>query len=250
MKNFIFTALLFLSIKSFSQTTTVDVGNTTSPFDSSFVVQTTGQIDTFNINNHPGAGPYQNGEILICKDASLVYDFQPGTSSNPTFYLEEYATLKILQPMFDFKIYMRANSSVDFNGQDAFVKIKRESSATYVNYNVPNSNIQDSIFISVNYTFSSWPGAQSPCLNSTFIKDKNLVALFSISPIPTSQFINIKGDLNKIASIQINNLLGQTVLKEHKNFSQIDVQQLQKGMYFITFITKEDFTETLKLIKE
>ncbi len=250
MKNFIFTALLFLSLNSFCQTTTVDIKAISNPFDSTYVIQSS-TTDSFHNGNHPGAGPYQNGEIYVCEGAILKYNYQMGTSSGPTFFLESKAKLILYGDLVDARIYLKDSAIIDCNGFNLYVigSIKRVTTASIINQG-SSSNYQDSVFTAINYTFTSWPGSLSPCINNTSIKDNNFITKFNLSPIPANQFLQITGNTNEIASVQIKNLLGETIYVQKENFENVNIQNLNTGIYFITLINHKNLSQTLKFIKE
>jgi hypothetical protein len=72
----------------------------------------------------------------------------------------------------------------------------------------------------------------------------------NVFPNPSQQTISISGiqPSEAIQSIQLINLLGQVVLSENNNFSQIDVHMLDKGHYFVRIETS-DRIEVLEIIR-
>jgi hypothetical protein len=81
---------------------------------------------------------------------------------------------------------------------------------------------------------------------------ENLTDLASLSvfPNPSQQNITVAGILpsETLHSLQITNHLGQVVLFENKQFSQLDVHMLDKGHYFIRIETSER-SEVLEFIR-
>jgi AAA15 family ATPase/GTPase len=74
--------------------------------------------------------------------------------------------------------------------------------------------------------------------------------LISIYPNPTTSFLNIVDKDNQLqnATIQIKNYLGQIVLSSPFT-SQINLQNLSAGMYFLT-VKDKDYLKTFKIIRE
>jgi hypothetical protein len=69
-----------------------------------------------------------------------------------------------------------------------------------------------------------------------------------IYPNPTSYNIFIKGNTQVIRFIEIFTITGQRLLSLEKDFSEINIQSLQSGVYFVKLNTK-NASRTIKLIK-
>jgi hypothetical protein len=203
--NLLCIALFASALNANAQVRTVNIGTSTGLFDSTYVFQSY-TTDSVHSGNQPGTGPYMNGDIYVCKGATLKYGFGPGTSSMPTFYLDENARLIFYTNQYDIKIFAKAGASVDANNQDMLLHIKRESTASLVNIN-GNSTIYDSVFTTVNYTFSAWPGSANPCnipaginnqapqkLSATVIADQ----LYFNTSLQTAQVVDMQGRSHKV----------------------------------------------------
>ena len=83
------------------------------------------------------------------------------------------------------------------------------------------------------------------CITST--NDLLEDGVITISPNPTRNMLNISTEQN-LERLEITNVMGQSVLSQNYN-TQIDVSNLVKGMYMITFY-KENRSHTIKFIKE
>ena len=227
----ILSLILLLQFAVSAQTSTVNVGITGSPFDSTFVVQT-GITDSFHAGNHPGAGPYQNGEILLCSHATLKYNYTMGTSSGPTFYLEPYAKLIFYGDMADAKIYMKDSAVVDLMGHNIYIaQVKRLSSAAVVNAS-PTSSYSDSVFATINFTFNLWPGALSPCNNPTALSEYGESESLVLYPNPASSILHVNKNLQGDVELSIFDLAGKKVLNQSiHSQSAIDISRFPQGVY-------------------
>lgn len=232
MKKLLFCLCVLVSLNSYSQTISATIGTSTSMFDSSFVVQS-GITDSFHNGNHPGAGPYMNGEILICEGATLKYNYTPGTSSGVTFYMEANSNLIFTQTTFDVTIFMKNGCTVNGSGQQHYYRIKRVSSASVTNTAV-GSNISDSVFTNVNYLFPAWPGSASPCnlVNSTQEVSGN--EMFGLYPNPVHDILYFTESNTRPKSIRVYNSLGKMIYENNYQQSNfIDVKAFKTGLYFI-----------------
>jgi len=89
--------------------------------------------------------------------------------------------------------------------------------------------------------------------NSNFLlnikKKQSQNSNFSIYPNPVKDQLNILNlTEQKIKAIEIQDVLGKTVLKQNKNTSQLNIENFPKGIYFLK-IYSEGSTEDFKLIK-
>ena len=74
--------------------------------------------------------------------------------------------------------------------------------------------------------------------------------LFSIYPNPANNILNIKNTENKtLASIIILDVLGRKVLEQKENTSQINIKDLEKGMYQVILFSGDN-SYSSKFIKE
>jgi hypothetical protein len=153
-------AMLLIAANSHAQTTSANIGQSTANLDSTFVVQTNA-TETYNLGNHPGAGPYQSADIYLCKGATLTYDYGIGTSNEATFFLEDRATL-IFTPMSSGTIarfYMKGFATLQVPaGSTLYGTMKRESTVNLTG--VTTSFFSDSVFSAISFVFPGWA---NPC---------------------------------------------------------------------------------------
>jgi len=71
----------------------------------------------------------------------------------------------------------------------------------------------------------------------------------SVYPNPTSEKLNIKGDINQSLNVRIYNILGNEIMNEEIDPSSktIDVSQLQSGVYIMKL---DEYNTTFKIIKQ
>ncbi len=107
---------------------------------------------------------------------------------------------------------------------------------------------------SVNYPSSP----REQLLNDTFDssgatlldKDFELLQGFSLYPNPTNGMLYIKGDVNKLKSVEVYSITGQKVMEVNKEkFREIDISPLKSAFYFVILNT-EIATKVIKVIKE
>lgn len=75
-----------------------------------------------------------------------------------------------------------------------------------------------------------------------------LASKLTLTPNPANEYINISGNL-KISNIVISDINGKTVLNQNNNTNNINVSQLNNGIYFVKIITNEGVA-TKTFIKE
>ncbi len=81
--------------------------------------------------------------------------------------------------------------------------------------------------------------------NQSFDNEKAM----NIYPNPTKDILNIKNNTNyQIEKINIIDIIGKTVYEHNQFFSEINIEKLQKGLYFIEFFS-ENKTLRYKFIK-
>jgi len=81
------------------------------------------------------------------------------------------------------------------------------------------------------------------------VNDYNPVNSIKLYPNPSSNRINLNGDLSKLQNINIYSIIGNRVLSINKNFKSINIESLNSGIYIVNLMTK-DGTKSLKFIKE
>lgn len=227
MKQIFICILIFIGYTSRAQIITTNVGTTSSAFDSSFVVQTS-SVDSFSSQTHPGASGYSGGEVLVCQGATLKYNCMWGTSNEPTFYLEKNATMILFQD-FSGKIYMKDGATLNCNNKNAYISVHRVSTAAILNN--ASTPFYDSVYTQVNYTFSAWPGAASPCNAPSSVADDVKQHQIVLYPNPASTYIQVENSLLS-DSFELININGTKVAKGNLGDSpKIDISKLSRGMY-------------------
>lgn len=242
--------LLSLGLHSLAQTTTVTIGTTTNLYDSTFVIQT-GAADSFYQAIHPGAGPYMNGEIYLCANSTLTYNYSPGTSSSPTFYLEENAQLIFTQAMMSGTVYMKNGASVSGNNQMNFLYIKRVAGSTVSNFGA-GSTIQDSVFSTVNYSFTGWPNNSSPCQAPTAVSQAAAArGTLILYPNPAKDRLYLSSHSDDILDVCIMTPGGQAILQRTIRSSEnIPLYGLASGFYFVVVRLADGKVEYGRFIRE
>lgn len=81
------------------------------------------------------------------------------------------------------------------------------------------------------------------------VNDYNLVNSIKLYPNPSSNRINLNGDISKLQNINIYSIIGNRVLSINKNFKSINIESLSSGIYIVNLMTK-DGVKSLKFIKE
>jgi uncharacterized delta-60 repeat protein len=86
--------------------------------------------------------------------------------------------------------------------------------------------------------------------NTTAGLNDNTLALITLYPNPTSTTLTLANAENlSIEKLTVTDLTGKTVLTQNTNASQIDVQQLPAGMYFLN-VSASEGVQHLKFIKQ
>lgn len=249
MKVILFCSLLLITLhRADSQVLQVTIGNTQGSFDSSFVIQTS-QTDSFHTGNHPGAGPYMNAEIYLCGGANLVYNYQPGTSSEPYFYLESGSTLNFTQWTVA-KIYAKSGSTINLNNAIGYFSIHREAGVNILNISSSSAIWSDSVYTTINYAFPSWPGGNSPCLSPTGIAAIQVEDNLQISnPVQEIVHVLCKGNYTAMR-LELYDLTGRKVFHTQldEGHQTRSVNVLPKGLYVYRFLSDQGLLKQDKLL--
>jgi hypothetical protein len=76
---------------------------------------------------------------------------------------------------------------------------------------------------------------------------------FNFYPNPTTDLLNIETQ-NKISNIQICNILGKQIMNfpvnSNSNSNSINIEKLQKGIYFVNLVDNNSKVETFKIVKK
>ena len=99
-----------------------------------------------------------------------------------------------------------------------------------------------------NWVIDSWASYSENCSVNV---EEYLIKQIKLIPNPTGGQINIEylSDIN-IDNIMITNSLGQMLYYFGHRINTLDIQNLPKGIYFLTIRTKNNNTVTLKIIKD
>lgn len=102
------------------------------------------------------------------------------------------------------------------------------------------------------YSFNGLPANASHSLflnQTTGISETEIGNLITLFPNPTTGLLNIPNTTNQTYTYVVSNMLGQSV-QSGKTQNQIDVSQLQKGVFFIQLKNEKGQIFTSKFIKE
>lgn len=78
--------------------------------------------------------------------------------------------------------------------------------------------------------------------------DINFSQDISLYPNPTKNMLYVKGNINSLSAIKIYSVSGSEIMELNKDFTEIDVSQLESGIYFLKLINKEA-SKTFKVFK-
>ncbi|WP_146092207.1 T9SS type A sorting domain-containing protein [Polaribacter filamentus] len=68
-------------------------------------------------------------------------------------------------------------------------------------------------------------------------------------PNPTKGVLNIQGDVSKLKSIEVYSILGKRLLEVKENLNEINISNLQSGMYLLR-VNTDEASVTYKIVKE
>jgi hypothetical protein len=137
--------------------------------------------------------------------------------------------------------------SNNFNGEYALDKIE---AGNYLIQPIVNGIPYSTLNLTVS-TDNSVVNIDLSTLTTSVKEQFNNKGLFSIYPNPFTDKINIyNGTQSKLNAISIVNLQGQLVFKsENLDTNDIELSELNSGLYFITITDSNGFSETIKVIK-
>ncbi|MBP6624415.1 MAG: T9SS type A sorting domain-containing protein [Chitinophagaceae bacterium] len=238
--------LIFSFLFSNAQNISVNIGQTTSPFDSTFVISN-GTTSTYNSSNHPGAGPYTGAEILLCQGATLSYDYGIGTSNNVTFYMDENSTLIFPSTSQGTiaKFYVKNNATFQIPSTiTIYAEMKREPGAIVAG--MPFQYMNDSTFANINFTFNGWANPCSPTGTNQIVASKEEI-LFQ-NPI-SNQLIITSNSYRQAVKVSIFNNVGQCICRNiiDRNTKAIPIN-LPDGFLFYTISNENGVLEQGKLL--
>jgi hypothetical protein len=71
----------------------------------------------------------------------------------------------------------------------------------------------------------------------------------SIYPNPTKDVLNITGDVSILKSIEVYSILGKRLIEVKENFNEINISNLQSGMYLLR-VNTDEASVTYRIVKE
>ncbi|RUT78376.1 endonuclease [Ancylomarina longa] len=172
-----------------------------------------------------------------------------------------------LEITFDKEVIAGNGSILVFNGDNKVMEIlASDASVTYnseqVTIDLPNDletateyNIQidNNAFVSdMGAAFEGISDATTWSFtteNPTGIEDLYAEGIPSFYPNPATTEIHLT-DMSEVESLHISNLTGRNIIEVKAPVSQISLSNLPRGMYFITFISKNGNKITKKLLKQ
>lgn len=238
--------LIFSFLFSNAQNISVNIGQTTSPFDSTFVISN-GTTAAYNPSNHPGAGPYTGAEIYLCQGSTLSYDYGIGTSNQVTFYMDENSTLIFPSTSQGTiaKFYVKNNATFQIPSSiTIYAEMKREPGA--IVSGMPFQYMSDSTFANINFTFNGWANPCSPTGTNQIVASKEEI-LFQ-HPI-SNQLIITSNSYRQAVQLSIFNSVGQCVCQKiiDRNTKTIPLN-LASGILFYTISAEKNIVQQGKLL--
>jgi hypothetical protein len=167
-----------------------------------------------------------------------------GKVSNGTNFIGN--TSLLLYNIDKSKVY-RHTVSNNFNGEYALDKIE---AGNYLIQPIVNGIPYSTLNLTVS-SDNSVVNIDLSALTTSVKEQFNNKGLFSIYPNPFTDKINIyNGTQSKLNAISIVNLQGQLVFKsENLDPNDIELSDLNSGLYFITITDTNGFSETIKVLK-
>ncbi len=167
-----------------------------------------------------------------------------GKVSNGTNFIGN--TSLLLYNINKSKVY-RHSISNNFNGEYTLDKIE---AGNYLIQPIVNGIPYSTINLTVS-TDNSVVNIDLSTLTTSVKEQFKNKDLFSIYPNPFNDKINIyNGTQSKLNSISILNLQGQLVFKsENLDLNDIELSELNSGLYFITLTDTEGVSNTIKILK-
>lgn len=158
-------------------------------------------------------------------DATGNRTIETNTDIKNTFkYREEY-TYDSFNLMNNFAHPFRDKTGIDYLSED-MPYVNRLLVANSFSYNSSTNTYQNSSKTTYNYNSAITLDTQNI--------EKELVTV-SVFPNPTQDFLSIQASSDTaIDKLEITDLSGKKLLQQSQNTTQVDVQNLSKGMYILT----------------
>lgn len=203
------------------------------PFDSSYVVGQ-GMVDSFDIGSQQG---YVSGQFVLCSNATFTF-IGNQSSSGPSFYLYPGAKLILKDSYFYPTVYMMQGSELDAQGGSQNLSCYREMGVTLTD----TANVlwlKDSIYTGMNFTFSSWPNASSPCSISPPQSVNNLT-MAQVNVFVKNNSLNYAIKENGAAQLVLFSMHGRELLKTNVQYNgSLDLSHLPNGIYIVRIQQKD-----------
>ncbi|PTM11951.1 MAG: hypothetical protein DA407_00270 [Bacteroidetes bacterium] len=125
-----------------------------------------------------------------------------------------------------------------------------QNARLFVNDSDPNSSDSGMSGINARQEFNVITisgGADEYSGNLLGTKDYQITSL-KVLPNPTKGLFSIKGQIETLKSVEVYNIVGQLVKHINNQFSQINIESLESGVYFVK-LNAENASRTIKLIK-
>ena len=222
--------LFFLSFELLSASIQAQIYTTDVPvsaaFDSTYIVAFS-ITDSIDINNHPG---YMQGQFLLCGNSTFIFKGNQ-SSSMPSFYLQPGSTLILKDSYFYPTVYMSGNSHLDALGGNQNINCYRDSLATLAD----TANVlwlKDSIYSQMNFSFTNWPNAASPCsLSPNSIRQLNAFRAY-LTVQQGHLFYTLSSE--KQTSLSVFDLQGRKLITNIISArGQIDLGHYASGIYIV-----------------
>jgi len=144
---------------------------------------------------------------------------------------------------------LASDAAVTYNSDQVTIDLPNDlETATEYNIQIDNNAFVSTIgtaFAGINDA-TTWSFTTE---NPTGIEDLYAKGIPSFYPNPATTEIHLT-DMSEVKSLHISNLTGRNLIEVKAPVSQISLGNLPRGMYFITFISKDGSKITKKLMKQ
>ncbi len=186
----------------------------------------------------------QNTYYWVCENVVLTVD----SSQAGTFFLEQNSKIIFAKASMSCDAVFAKSSCTVINTSPGCVAITGNASNVTVQNTGSGSAAIGFTCPTMSYVYN---GVSGPCLGITGINKISLKENgIQIYPNPVSKNLQIKSSENKtINNLLILDIVGRIVLEQKENCDQINVQDLENGIYQL-IITSEDKKHSVKFIKQ
>jgi hypothetical protein len=197
------------------------------------------------------------GELVVAlRDTANVLGetFNPATIATSDFYLVTQ------QDVDNGFIVVPFSSNITLNPDAYFVSVEMYSNGNSTDIyimddeTIPQPSYLSMIYIPGDQAYTNGTAAAIRMITGSAISDiislEEGIAGLNIYPNPTNGIINIELDHSETYLVQINDILGKVINEQTINTNtSINLQSLEKGVYFVT-ISNDEKTNTTKIIIE